>query len=137
MGRSAHTFTVTVGRKMSKANYYVDDPSEVLLCLQMLARVSYQESQKHNQSGPLTIDPSTMYINHSYGSLEQEKPILNPTISMLNLAISQQDSSSQLTNNKESSTQGSFNSLGAFTMGESPQHEHSKSLDNEGAPLSF
>lgn len=46
LGCCRHCFTVTVGRKMSRAQYYVDDPKDV----QRLLVVSHTPQHRHTPS---------------------------------------------------------------------------------------
>ncbi|CAH9116739.1 unnamed protein product [Cuscuta europaea] len=48
LSQSAKVFACTVGQKPSKAKYYLDDPSEVILMLQSLAEATYDEEEAPN-----------------------------------------------------------------------------------------
>ena len=55
LASKAEVFTCTVGRKPSKAKYYLDDPTDIVRLIQGLANVS-DDQASHGSSGATLPD---------------------------------------------------------------------------------
>ena len=55
LASKAEVFTCTVGRKPSKAKYYLDDPTDIVRLIQGLANVSDDQASLHGSSSGATL----------------------------------------------------------------------------------